>query len=237
VIPMGRVDLHIRRGNGSEGSEDQSYSVELDEYATVLEALLRIREEQDPTLAVRYSCRMGMCGSCGVLIDGRPKLACLTRVTTLGSEIRVAPLPTFPRVRDLVPELGSFFRRYQGVDPTLRRLDAEEQAHPTRVYRQAPSEVHEYLQFNYCVQCGLCYAACPIAHSDEEFVGPAALTVAERYTADSRDEGRTARVVRVDARHGVWGCRTAGSCSEACPKGVDPSLAIQRLKGRALRRG
>jgi succinate dehydrogenase / fumarate reductase, iron-sulfur subunit len=233
---MTRVEFSIRRGIGTERSEDRSYSVDLDEYSTVLEALLRIREEQDPSLAVRYSCRMGMCGSCGLLIDGRPKLACLTRVTTLGPEVRVAPLPTFPRVRDLVPELRSFFYRYEAVDPTLRRLDAVEQARPTRVYRQSPEEVQEYLRFNYCVQCGLCYAACPIANSDEEFVGPAALTVAERYTADSRDEGGRGRVVRVDSRHGLWGCRTAGSCSEACPKGVDPSLAIQRLKRRALRR-
>jgi succinate dehydrogenase / fumarate reductase iron-sulfur subunit len=159
----------------------------------------------------------------------------LTRVATLGEKVVVEPMRGFGLVKDLVPELTPFFAKYSSVRPTLDATDRREQEHPTRPFRQTPDEVAKYLQFNYCIQCGLCVSACPISASDEQFIGPAALTVAYRYTEDSRDAGAARRLSIVDSPHGVWGCRVAGSCSYVCPKGVDPSLAIQQFKRLALR--
>ncbi|MCI4323445.1 MAG: succinate dehydrogenase iron-sulfur subunit [Thermoplasmata archaeon] len=232
---MRTVQFQIRRSRPSDGGEFRQYPLEVDRYTTVLEGLLTIREQQDPGLALRYSCRMGMCGSCGMRINGRPALACLTRVSTLGEKVVVEPMRGFGLVKDLVPELAPFFAKYGSVQPTLHAPDPVEQEHPTSAFRQTPAEVGRYLQFNYCIQCGLCASACPISASDEQFIGPAALTVAYRYTSDSRDASAPLRLSIVDTKHGVWGCRVAGSCSYVCPKGVDPSLAIQKLKGMTLR--
>jgi succinate dehydrogenase iron-sulfur subunit len=234
VIHVGTVNFRIHRGGSSRGGRYVQYAVDVDRYTTVLEGLLKIREASDPGLALRYSCRMGMCGSCGMRINGRPGLACLTRVSRLGENITVDPMNGFRVVRDLVADMTPVFEKYSSVRPTLVARDPGEQEHPTSVYRQSPDQVVRFLQFNYCIQCGLCASACPIASSDEQFLGPAALAVAYRYTEDSRDDAKGRRLQIVDSKHGVWGCRVAGSCSYVCPKGVDPSLAIQKLKGMAL---
>jgi succinate dehydrogenase / fumarate reductase iron-sulfur subunit len=234
VIRVGTVTFHIHRGGPGLDGRYVQYRLDVDRYTTVLEGLLKIREELDPGLALRYSCRMGMCGSCGMRINGRPGLACLTRVSRLGEDITVDPMNGFTPVKDLVSDLTPFFAKYTRVRPSLAPRDPEEQEHPTSVYPQTPSEVVRFLQFNYCIQCGLCSSACPIASSDEQFLGPAALAVAYRYTEDSRDDAKGRRLEIVDSPHGLWGCRIAGSCSYVCPKGVDPSLAIQKLKGMSL---
>jgi succinate dehydrogenase / fumarate reductase iron-sulfur subunit len=231
---MGTVHFRIHRGSASQGGRYAEYDVDVDRYTTVLEGLLKIREDLDPGLAIRYSCRMGMCGSCGVRINGRPGLACLTRVSRLGEQVTVDPMRGIRVVKDLVSDMTPVFGKYSSVRPNLVAKDAEEQEHPTAIYRQRPDQVVRFLQFNYCIQCGLCTSACPIASSDEQFLGPAALAVAYRYTEDSRDDAKGRRLQIVDSPHGLWGCRVAGSCSYVCPKGVDPSLAIQKLKGMAL---
>ncbi len=206
----------------------QDYRVPAAPGMTVLDALLHVKEHLDATLAYRSSCRMGICGSCGMFINGFPRLACQTQVRTLGSLVQVEPLPNYPVLRDVVPDLEPMVAHHTAVRPFLIR--EEEGDRPTAEYLQTPDELAAYLQFAYCIKCGLCLAACPTVATDPDFVGPQALTQAYRYSADSRDGGFTARRPAVDNPHGLWRCHLAGACTEACPKGVDPALAIQRLK-------
>lgn len=232
---MGKLLVKILDGKDKVERRYEVAKEELDPYTTVLELLLKIREERDPSLVLRYSCRMALCGSCGMIINGRPRLACLTKVKDLEEPIRIEPLKNVGTVRGLVPDLSTFFQKYRSVRPYLVVKDEEEQERPKSPYRQTDDEVKRYLQFNYCIQCGLCYSACPTVSSNPSFLGPAAINVAYRYTADTRDaDGERTRVL--DSSNGVWGCRVAGSCSFVCPKGVDPSLAIQLYKASILRK-
>jgi succinate dehydrogenase / fumarate reductase iron-sulfur subunit len=235
VINVGKLVVKVLEGKEKREKQYEVMREELDPYTTVLELLLKIREEQDPSLVLRYSCRMALCGSCGMIINGRPRLACLTKMKDLDEPIRIEPLKNVGTIRGLVPDLSSFFSKYRKVRPFLVAKDEEEQESPKSPYRQTDEEVKRYLQFNYCIQCGLCYSACPVVSSNPNFLGPAAINVAYRYTADSRDSDKL-RVLLLDTPNGVWSCRVAGSCSVVCPKGVDPSLSIQLAKSLILRR-
>jgi len=207
----------------------QSYVVPVRPGMTVLDALVYIKEHLDGSLAYRSSCRMGICGSCGMFINGLPRLACQTQLASLRPPIVVAAMPNYPLVRDLVPDLDPLVTQHAAVRPFIIREGAE-QERPTAEYQQSPAELDAYLQFAYCIKCGICLAACPTVATDPGFTGPQALAQAYRYSADSRDDGFAARRGAVDTPHGIWRCHLAGACTEACPKGVDPALAIQLLK-------
>ncbi len=231
-----KVRVRVKRYDPEKGFYTREYEVEVDRYSTVLDALLSIIESQDRTLAVRYSCRMGICGSCGMVINGVPRLACETNVASLGGDVvEVEPMYNFPLVRDLVTSMDSFFEHHRRVKPFLIRRDEEEQFRAEREYMQRPEEVDEYLTFSYCIMCGLCVAACPVVSEKPSFLGPQALAQAYRWSIDSRDEGAVLRIEAVDDFDGVWSCEFAGSCSKVCPKGVDPALAIQALKMQVVR--
>ena len=206
---------------------------------TVLEALLYIKENLDPTLAVRYSCRMAVCGSCGMYVNGKGVLACHTRLAEFPSgKIRVSPMPNYPVVKDLMTDMSEFFTHHREVKPYIINPEMRaEIERPTREFLQTPEEVEEYLQFSYCIKCGLCVSACPTVASDPDFLGPQALMTVTRYNRDTRDGGWTYRLEVVDRPHGVWNCHFAGACTEVCPKGVDPALAIQFLKREAVVHG
>jgi len=198
---------------------------------TVLSALLYAKERLDHSIAIRYSCRMASCGSCAMKINGLPRLACYTQITELGNgQITVEPLGHYPIVRDLVTDFHGFFNKHQSVRPYLVRLDEAEQETSGSEYSQSQQQLDNFLQFSYCIKCGLCNAACPTVASDPSFIGPQALGQAYRYVSDSRDEGAHQRIKVIDNAHGIWRCHFAGACSFVCPKGVDPALAIQRLK-------
>ncbi|MDI6771757.1 MAG: succinate dehydrogenase iron-sulfur subunit [bacterium] len=208
----------------------QEWKVKILPGMTVLDALFAVKEEQDGSLAFRCSCRMGVCGSCGMFINGKPRLACNTQVNELGPVVEVAPLPNHDAIKDLVPDLALTFRRHRAVLPYIIRNDVAEMESPTREFGQTPEELARYVQFSYCLKCSLCLAACPTVSTSEQFLGPQALAQAYRFVADTRDAGLGERAGVVDASHGVFGCHLAGACSEACPKGVDPALGIQLLK-------
>lgn len=209
---------------------------------TVLDALLYARDYLDHSIAVRFSCRQASCGSCGMKINGRPRLACYTPVRELGGEEVVAqPMDNFAIIKDLVTDLDSFFEKHREVKPYLIRADSKEMESPSAEYLMKPGELEKVLQFTYCIKCGLCTSSCPTVAMDSKFPGPQALAQAYRYTMDARDEGGEKRLELLDDPHGVWRCHFAGSCSYVCPKGVDPALGIQLLKrhvmsGKAPRR-
>lgn len=226
------VTVRIRRFDPASGGEPfwEEYHLRYAPGMTVLDALKELKATSAPTLAWRSSCRMGVCGSCGMFINGRPRLACHTQVAELGARIELAPLANFDTIRDLVPDLAPMFRAHQAVMPYIIREDAAEMAQPTGEFRQTPAELERFLQFSYCIRCGCCLAACPTCATDPRYLGPMPLAQAHRYNADSRDEGfdRRRAVLRRDG--GPWGCHYAGECSRACPKGVDPARAVQLLK-------
>jgi succinate dehydrogenase / fumarate reductase iron-sulfur subunit len=201
---------------------------------TVLDALLYAKSYIDHSIAVRFSCRMSSCGSCGMKIDGKPKLACETQLSALGSPVVVQPMDNMPIIRDLVVDMGAFFGHHRDMMPHLERSDAEEQERPTGEYEMRPEELQLIQQFTYCIKCGLCTSACPTAATDSLFPGPQALSQAYRYLVDSRDEAGAERLERLDTQHGVYRCHFAGSCSTVCPKGVDPSLGIQLLRRHVM---
>ncbi len=208
-----------------------SYDLNVVEGMTVLEALHQIKAEKEPTLAWRSSCRMGVCGSCGMFINDLPRLACQNQVLHLGTDvITVAPLPNYPNVKDLVPNLEPLIEKHAAIKPFIIHPKPQEVDEPTGEFLQTAEEREAFSQFTYCIKCGLCLAACPTVATDPLFLGPQALAQAYRYTADNRDCGLQERLEAIDVFHGTYQCHMAGACSVACPKGVDPAFGIQLLK-------
>ena len=215
----------------------QEFMVPASRGTTVLDGLLYIKDNLDSSLAFRTSCRMAICGSCGMLINGYPHLACHTQIEEFHSDrLTIKPLPNMATVKDLVPDLTTLFDNHKLIKPYILRGDAKEMESPTAEFLQSPRELQSFLQFTYCIKCGICISACPTAASDKTFLGPEALAQCYRYCADSRDGGEGERFPVVDADHGIWHCHLAGACSEACPKGLDPAFAIQLLKRRMVSR-
>ncbi len=214
-----------------DGPHVEQYTVHVVSGMTVLDGLHQIKHEQDATLAWRYSCRMGVCGSCAMLINGVPMLSCNTQILDVSdTALTLAPLPNFEIVKDLVPDLNSLFERHVAIEPYIQRDDKEEMDTPTGQYFQSPHQLEAFLQFTFCIKCGCCMAACPTMATDPEYPGPVALAQAYRYNADSRDGGFESRKKKVACAHGVFSCHYAGECSNVCPKGVDPARAIQLMK-------
>jgi len=210
----------------------QEYQTPCRKEWVVLDALNWIKDNLDGTLSFRWSCRMGICGSCGMTVNGEPKLTCATFLTDYApGPIRVEPLRNFPVVRDLVIEMSDFMRKLTEVKPWLIRR--EEKPLSEGEYRQTPEELDEYKPYSMCINCTLCYAACPVYGLDPHFIGPAAIALAQRYNLDSRDQGARERLQLLSDHAGIWGCTFVGECTKACPKSVDPAGAIQRYKLKA----
>ena len=213
----------------------QDYEVPLREEWAVLDALNYIKDRIDGTLSFRWSCRMGICGSCGMTVDGDPALTCGTfLVDRAPGPVRVEPLANFPVVRDLVVDIGDFMRKLPAVKPWLVR-DGEQEVDGVE-FLQTPAQLDEFRQFSMCINCMLCYSACPVYGIEPDFLGPAAIALAQRYNLDSRDQGAHQRLDVLATDAGVWACTYVGECTRACPKGVDPAGAIQRYKLTAAAR-
>jgi fumarate reductase iron-sulfur subunit len=212
----------------SEASFDE-FEVPCHKEWVVLDGLNHVKDRLDGTLSYRWSCRMGICGSCGMTVNGEPKLTCATFLSDYApGPVRVEPLRNFPIIRDLIVDIGDFMRKLVRVKPWLVR--AAEKPIQDGEYLQTPDELDEYKQFSMCINCMLCYAACPIYGLDPKFIGPAAIALAQRYNYDSRDEGAPERMEVLSEHEGIWGCTFVGECTKVCPKHVDPAGAIQRYK-------
>ena len=231
------IVLNIYRGGPNQKPENSydSYRVPVSRWTTVLDALIYAKERLDSSVAIRYSCRMASCGSCGMKINGIPRLACYTKISELGTHtITCEPLPNFPLIRDLVTDFQEFFDHHKKMQPYIQNLHPDPSINKLSEFEQTPQEVDEFLQFSYCIKCGLCYSACPTVATDTKFPGPQALAQAYRYFADSRDDAVEKRLSIIDDKHGIWRCHFAGSCSKVCPKGVDPALGIQMLRSHLM---
>jgi len=227
-----KINFHVTRYNPESDSVPyvKVYEVPVREGMTVLEALHYIKDNLDPTLAWRYSCRMGICGSCGMLLNGRPGLACNTQILHIAdANVTVGPLPNFEIIRDLVPDLMTMFDKHRLVNPYIQRDEAEIDS-PADEFYQSPAQLENYLQFTFCIKCGCCMAACPTLATDARYLGPMPLAAAHRYNQDTRDEGRSVRNQVTGDAHGAFRCHYAGECARVCPKGVDPARAVQLLK-------
>jgi len=231
------IQFHVRKYNPEKDSQPhmEQFTVRVHPGMTILDGLHQIKQNFDFTLAWRYSCRMGVCGSCGMLINGRPTLACNTQILHVSeTAITVAPLPNFKIIRDLVPELEPLFEKHASIIPQIVREDELEQESPEGEYYQTPEQLVEYLQFTYCIKCGCCMAACPTLATDSDYIGPQPLAQAYRYSIDSRDSGFEKRKARITGEHGIFSCHYGGECSSVCPKGADPARAIQLMKRSLL---
>ncbi|NOX39885.1 MAG: succinate dehydrogenase/fumarate reductase iron-sulfur subunit [Alphaproteobacteria bacterium] len=225
-----RIEFEILRYDPDkmQKPEFQTYLVPCEEDWVVLDALNYIKDELDRTLSYRWSCHMAVCGSCSMMINGEPTLSCKSFVRDLPNQVCIEPLNNFPIERDLVVVLDDFLGKLNSVKPYL--IPREKKSLEEGVYLQSPAQLKKFKQFTLCINCTLCYAACPQYAHDENFVGPAALALAHRYNLDSRDVGRTARQDVVASNLGIWECSFVGACSEVCPHGVDPAGAIQQAK-------
>ena len=226
------ITLEVTRYSPEQDAEPrlQQFEVPLRKDWVVLDALNHIKDRVDGSLTYRWSCRMGICGSCGMMVNGEPKLTCATFLSAYASEgrIRVQPLRYFPIIRDLVVAIDDFLGKLQSVKPWLIR--AQEKPLSEGEYLQSPEQLDLYKQFSMCINCMLCYAACPVYGLDPLFSGPAAIALAQRYNQDSRDEGAGDRLDILSHDDGIWGCTFVGECTEVCPKKVDPAGAIQQYK-------
>jgi succinate dehydrogenase iron-sulfur subunit len=209
----------------------QTYVIPFKHEWVVLDAINYIKDNIDGSLSYRWSCRMGVCGSCGMMVNGVPKLTCAAFLKDYYPEkIRVEPLNGFPIQRDLVIVMDDFINKLEEIKPWIIRKEGEEKSLEEGEYLQTPAELAAYKQYSMCINCMLCYAACPVYAIDNSFIGPAAIALAQRYNMDSRDQGREMRQEVIASNEGVWECTFVGECSEVCPKDVDPAAAIQRGK-------
>jgi fumarate reductase iron-sulfur subunit len=227
-----RVEVQRYRPEAEGEPTWQAFEVPARPEWMVLDGLNHIKDELDGSLSYRWACRMGVCGSCGMMVNGQPVLTCATYLSSLPpGPVKVEPLRGFPVIRDLVVDIRHFVEQLQSVKPWIVRTLEKPLAEGE--YLQTPEELAEYKQYSMCINCLLCYAACPIDALEPGFVGPAAIALAQRYNLDSRDQGAAERLEILSHHEGIWACTFVGECSVVCPKHVDPAGAIQRYKVQA----
>jgi succinate dehydrogenase / fumarate reductase iron-sulfur subunit len=210
-----------------DGPYLQHYDVDiLPSDRMLLDVLLRIKA-QDQTLSLRKSCREGVCGSDAMNINGKNGLACITRVKDLKEPVVLRPLPGFPIIRDLIVDMTQFFKQYNSIKPWL----VNDEPPPDKERLQSPAEREKLNGAYECILCGSCSSQCPsFWWNPDKFVGPAGLIQAYRFIFDSRDTATAARLQDLDGAYRLFRCRTIMNCSEVCPKGLEPSHAIEMIR-------
>ena len=209
----------------------EDFIFETDKKLTILEALMQIRNENDCSLSFRYSCREAICGSCGMVINGKTDLACRVELQSLqSSQIIIEPLPNLEILKDLVVDMTPFWDALQKIEPFLHKA---EQA-PEKGYRIEDKTMDKIFQFINCIMCGCCYSVCPVVSRDPRYLGPAALSKLYRFVKDPRDKRSFSSWMRVNTESGIWGCDTVFRCNEVCPKDVRPADGIEALRRRIV---
>jgi len=229
------VILSVQRSAAEAGqpSRFEDYTVEVEEKASILDALFALQRGPCPDLAFRFSCRVGMCGSCAMVVNGLEKLACSTLIKTMGNRLRIQPLRNLPVTRDLAVNMQPFFAAYKSVLPNFTPKDG---LNPDDFY-PIPHDSKEWKNLSHqpqCIDCGACYSACTLVTLHSRYVGPMALHRALNLIVDPRDKERDARLQRVAGEAGAFRCHTLGNCRDACPRGISPTYSIERLKRLAV---
>jgi len=230
----GHIEVRIFRYNPETDREPrlENYRVPLIRNMAVLDVVMHVQNYLDGTLSFRCSCRIGMCGSCAMYVNGRPRLACRTQVSSLGTSVlELRPLPNLPVIKDLVVDMEPFFAKYREIKP----------------YFEAREDLRDFVRISpgsrerglidlmlECITCGACYGACTMVATDPQYLGPAALNRAYCLVADGRDARGKERLSAVDGTHGVWRCHSQFNCAEVCPKKIVPTWSIQQLKKMCL---
>jgi fumarate reductase iron-sulfur subunit len=229
--------LNVEVWRGTQKGRFQTFSVARRDYQTVLDVVTEIQREQDPTLAYRFACRVGMCGSCAMVVNGRPRWTCRTRISEVvdsDGKLRLEPLRNFTVVKDLAVDMVQFFDKWRdargyfeaGSEPD-KEFAVVPPASPQR--READAGIE-------CIGCGICYSACDVVAWDKSYLGPAALNRAWTLVNDVRDRDQTARLDAVSGSSGCHACHTHMSCTAFCPKGIAPTYSIAGLKRLMLSR-
>jgi succinate dehydrogenase / fumarate reductase, iron-sulfur subunit len=206
----------------------QEFTVDAPETATLLDVLDVVKDTVDGSVTFRKSCRMAVCGSCGMRMDGAAVLACKTPMAPLAEEGRVpviSPMGNLPVIKDLVVDMAPFWDKFKAVKPWLEEDDAP----PVKEWRVQQEELDRIMKEALCIQCGCCVSECNSMEADPDFLGPAALAKAQRFVGDARDRDRHERLRMLNGPHGVWDCTRCYFCNQRCPKGVDPRDAIAKL--------
>ncbi len=199
----------------------------------VLDALIKLKNEVDPTLTFRRSCREGVCGSCAMNIAGSNTLACTKAISDISGSVNIYPLPHMPVVKDLVPDLSGFYAQYASIAPHLRTKTAT----PAAEWRQSPEDRDRLNGLYECILCACCSAACPSYWwNPERYLGPAALLQAFRWIADTRDEATGERLDHLEDPFRLYRCHTIMNCAIVCPKGLNPAAAIAEIKQLMVKR-
>jgi fumarate reductase iron-sulfur subunit len=227
------MDVAVWRGRG-EGGRFETFKVPARTSQTILDVVAWIQTNQDPTLAYRYACRVGMCGSCAMMVNGKPRWTCRTHVKKVvrDNRLEIAPLRNLPVIKDLAADMSVFFEKWIAADgvfkPTRTRDDPIEAIDPMSENRLAASAGIE------CINCAVCYAACDVVALNSDYLGPAALNRAWTLVNDVRDGGR-ARLATVTQTGGCQNCHAQQGCATYCPNGLNPTASIAGLKRRAVK--
>jgi succinate dehydrogenase / fumarate reductase iron-sulfur subunit len=231
-----RVKLSLQKYNPEQDITPhfEDYFVEAGRRSTVLDALIRLKNEQDGTLTMRYSCRAAICGSCSMEINGAPKLACKTQIReelARHGKIRIGPLKNMPVIKDLVVDMNSFWQQIREITPWLASPSDGENISILK-------ETHEtFHNADACIMCGACVAACTSREVSPGFLGPAALAKSYRFANDPRDQAKASRLQSLMESNGIWDCCRCNFCVEVCPKDVQPMEQIIRLRRMAIQAG
>jgi fumarate reductase iron-sulfur subunit len=229
--------LRVDVWRGAENGRFQSFTIPRREHQTVLDAVSEIQREHDATLSYRFACRVGMCGSCAMVVNGRPRWTCRTRVRDVavnGEPLRLEPLRNFTVVKDLAVEMTAFFDKWKDA-----RGYFEPGAAPEKDFTVVPPATRERQEADAgieCIGCGVCYSACDVVAWDKDYLGPAALNRAWTLVNDVRDQNQRARLDAVSGSEGCQACHTHMSCTQFCPKTIAPTYAIAGLKRAVMRR-
>jgi succinate dehydrogenase / fumarate reductase, iron-sulfur subunit len=228
------VELRLLRFNPEADDEPhfERYEVEAEPMERLLDCLHKVKWEQDSSLALRFSCAHGVCGSDAMTVNGVNMLACKVLVKDLDLPVTVEPMRGLPVIKDFIVDMEPFFAGYRAVKPWLVVDEATHE--PERERYQSPEQRERYDDTTKCILCAACTTSCPIFWSDDEYVGPAAIVNAHRFIFDSRDEGGRERLEILSQRDGVFKCRTVFNCTAACPRGIKVTKAIQEVKQAAL---
>jgi succinate dehydrogenase / fumarate reductase iron-sulfur subunit len=226
------VELTVKRYNPEADAKPhwQTFEVRVEDDDRVLDALQAVRWHHDGTLAFRFSCAHGVCGSDAMVINGENALACAMLVREAGDRIKVEPMRGLPVIKDLVVDMEPFFAQYRAVLPYL--VSSGDPGYRERP--QSPEERKRFDDTTKCILCAACTTSCPVYWGNSSYVGPAAIVNAHRFIFDSRDEASAERLEILNQRSGVFRCRTAFSCTESCPRGIKVTEAIQDVKRAML---